>query len=111
MVGLLVEEATDQIEESLAAFEEAGSQFRIVVERDKRGGEYFVVRVELKDKGTMRDDNLCQTLSRKMKDAVRHATGLPPREVELVCPGGLRKIEGSEEKTAVVRVEDRRTRP
>ncbi len=97
-----------QVEETLLAFEEAGSQTRIVVDRDKRGTDFFCVRVELKDKSLLQDQALCQSLARKMKDAVRQATGVAPREVELLPPGALRKASGSEEKTPVVRVEDRR---
>jgi phenylacetate-coenzyme A ligase PaaK-like adenylate-forming protein len=96
------------VEESLVGFEEAGSQFRIIVDRDRRGGDYFLVRVELKDKSYFEDETFCQTLARKMRETVRQATGLSPREVDLVTPGGLRKTGGSQEKTAVVRVEDRR---
>lgn len=98
-----------QVEESLSAFEEAGSQFRIVVGRDQKGGDYFALKVELKDKTFLEDVAFCQALTRKMKEAIRHATGLSPREVELVPRGGLRKkTGGSQEKTAVVRVEDSR---
>jgi phenylacetate-CoA ligase len=99
-----------QVEQSLLAFEEVGSHFRIVVERDKRGVDYFMLRVELKDKSCVQNEALCQGLARKMKDAVRQSTGVAPREVELVAPGGLRKSGGSEEKTAMARVEDRRSR-
>jgi|Deesub1362A_J573_1020465.scaffolds.fasta_scaffold00060_27 phenylacetate-CoA ligase len=97
-----------QVEETLLAFEEAGSQFRIVVDRDRKGGDYFILRVELKDRSYLRKDEARKALARKMKEAVRQATGLAPREVDLVCPGGLKKTGGSEEKTAAVRVEDRR---
>jgi phenylacetate-CoA ligase len=99
-----------QVEESLLTFEEAGSQFRIVVDRDRRGGEFFMLRVELKDRSYLEDEAFAQGLARKMRDAVRHATGIAPREVELVAPGSLRKSVGSEEKTVLVRVEDRRGR-
>jgi phenylacetate-CoA ligase len=98
-----------QVEESLSAFEEAGSQFRIIVGRDRRGGDCLMLKVELKEKSFLQDEAFCHTLTRKMKEAIRQATGLAPREVELVPPGGLRKkTGGSQEKTAVVRVEDRR---
>jgi phenylacetate-CoA ligase len=97
-----------QVEESLSAFDEAGSQFRIVVDRDRRGGDYFEVRVELKDKSYLQEENFCQTLARKMREAVRQATGLTPRDVGLEPPGGLKKTVGSQEKTAAVRVEDKR---
>jgi phenylacetate-CoA ligase len=99
-----------QVEESLLAFNEAGSQFRIVVDHDPRKGDYFLIRVELKDKSFLNDASLCSALSRRMKDVIRQTTGLAPRKVELLPPGGLRKSEGSQEKTAVVRVEDRRKR-
>jgi phenylacetate-CoA ligase len=97
-----------QVEECLLAFEEAGSKCRIVVDRDRRGGDYFSLRVELKDKAYLNDEQLSQGLARKMKETIRQRTGLSPRDVELVQPGGLRKTEGTEEKTALVRVEDRR---
>jgi phenylacetate-CoA ligase len=97
-----------QVEESLLAFEEAGSQFRIVVDRDRRGGDFFLLRVEVKDKSYTQDGQLSQSLARKMKEVVRQTTGISPRDVELLPPGGLRKTEGTQEKTALVRVEDRR---
>lgn len=99
-----------QVEETLLAFEEAGSQTRIVVDRDKRGVDFLSVRVELKDKSLIQDQALCQALARRMKEAVRQATGILPREVELLPPGGLRKATGSEERTPVVRLEDRRSK-
>ncbi len=99
-----------QVEESLLAFEEAGSHFRIIVDRDRRGGDFITLKVEVKDKAILQETPLCRSLERKMRDAVRQATGAIPKEVELVPPGGLRKAGGAEEKTAMVRVEDRRPR-
>ncbi len=49
-------------------------------------------------------------MARRMKEAVRQATGILPKEVELLPPGGLKKGSGSEGKTAVVRLEDRRSK-
>lgn len=99
-----------QVEETLLAFEEAGSRTRIVLDKDKRGSDYLSVMVELKDKSYLQNQSLCQALARRMKEAVRQATGILPKEVELLPPGGLKKGSGSEGKTAVVRLEDRRPR-
>ena len=100
-----------QIEEGLLAFEEAGSHFRIVVDTDKRGGDFYQLRVELQDKALMQDEQLTQGLARKMKDSIKQSTGLAPRDVELLPPGELRKgAGGSQEMTAMVRVEDKRLR-
>lgn len=97
-----------QVEDILLSFEEAGSQTSIIIDTDKRGVDYLIVRVELKDKSYLQDKSLCQGLARKMKEAVKHATGVTPREVELLPPGALRRAGGSEARTAVVRIEDRR---
>jgi len=104
--GLIV--FPSQVEEALARFPEMGANFRIIVETDARGMDFFTLKVELKDRGYLSDENLVQGLKQKMKEAVKSVTDVNPKVVELIGPEELPRVTKGEGKTASARVEDRR---
>ena len=96
------------MEEALARFPEMGANFRIIVETDQRGMDFFTLRVELKDREYLADENLVQGLKQKMKEAVKSVTDVNPKVVDLIGPDELPRVTKGEGKTASARVEDRR---
>jgi len=104
--GLIV--FPSQVEEALARFPEMGANFRIIVETDQRGMDFFTLRVELKDKGYLSDENLVSSLKQKMKEAVKTVADVNPKVVDLIGPDELPRVTKGEGKTASARVDDRR---
>lgn len=97
-----------QVEEALSKFPEMGANFRIIVETDSRGMDLFTLRVELKDKGMLRDPGFVASLAGKMKESVKGITDVNPKVVDLIGPDELPRQTKGEGKTASARVEDRR---
>ena len=104
--GLIV--FPSQVEEALTPFPEMGANFRIIVETDQRGMDLFTLRIELKDKAYLSDENLVNSLKQKMKESVKAVTDVNPKVVDLIGPDELPRATKGEGKTASARVEDRR---
>lgn len=104
--GLIV--FPSQVEEALTPFPEMGANFRIVVETDKRGMDFFTLRVELKDKAMSQDKAIVERLQKEMKVAVKGVTDVNPKVVDIIGPDELPRATAGEGKTASARVEDRR---
>lgn len=104
--GLIV--FPSQVEEALSRFPEMGANFRMIVETDKRGMDFFTLRIELKDKAYFNDAALIDNLKVKMKQSVKGLTDVNPKVMDLIGPDELPRVTGGEGKTASARVEDRR---
>ncbi len=97
-----------QVEEALSSFPETGANFRMVITRDERELDFFILRIEVKDGAVMENKDRCLWLEGEMKSAVKRVTGVTPKLVEFFPPDSLPRVLGGEAKTASARVEDQR---
>jgi phenylacetate-coenzyme A ligase PaaK-like adenylate-forming protein len=97
-----------QTEDVLNKFEEAGSNFQLVVDSDPRGLDRLTVNLEVSDRNLLSDEAKSNDLTNRVKENLQLVLGVTPKEVNLVEPDTLPRATDSQSKTATHRVVDRR---
>jgi phenylacetate-CoA ligase len=97
-----------QVEDVLNRFEEAGSNFQLVVDSDQRGLDRLTVNLELSDKKLLSEEGKCSDFTKRIKESLQVVLGVTPKVVNLVEPNTLPRATDSQSKTATHRVVDRR---
>ncbi len=104
--GLIV--FPSQIEDILGSFPEIGANFRLYVDRNVRGLDYFTLSIELKEYGLLEKGELLSLLQRCIREKIKNVIGLLPQNISFVAPDALPRVTSGEGKTASARLEDRR---
>jgi len=97
-----------QAEDVLNKFEEAGSNFQLVVDSDPRGLDRLTVNLEVSDRNLLSDEAKSNDLTNRVKENLQLVLGVTPKEINLVEPDTLPRATDSQSKTATHRVVDRR---
>lgn len=97
-----------QVEEVLFKFEEAGSNFRCIVDSDEKGLDRLVVDLEVSDRNLLEDERKQIDLTKRLKDSFQAVLGVTPKQINFVEPYSLPTATDDQSKTGNIRMVDKR---
>jgi len=97
-----------QVEEVLFSFQEAGSNFRCIVDFDEKGLDRLTIDLEVSDRNLLAEEKKKEDLTRRLKEKLQDTLGVTPKQIHYVEPYSLPTASDDQAKTGNIRMVDRR---